>query len=592
MVSVEWPSESASIGWSDEPTRASLQVIAEAVAAFARFESSAISVEHDGVLEVVAASGNNGVVEAMLGTELPVEVLVAELAKADHWGALHFVPHDRVGADVLDYSFVSDMVPLDATDAWHPLDLLMAPFYNDAGVLCGLLSVDLPLDGRRPDAAQIEVLNKYAEVTRCAVLLAREREELAERVRLATAARDLVRRAAAGLSLDLVIEECRAAMVSCFGAVGMWIQTFDDDGWADSTWYSERGHDLPLFPELVEVGTRAARRFWADQYVAHFSGDRMVHTGLTAEDADLTLAFLTSIDVGAILFVPLGAGHDCLGFLVLSRTPEAPDWSEIESRAAMDIGLDLGRVVANARRLEREHELVAELQALDTYKSQLICTVAHELRNPLGATVGNLELIETEVSTDGGARALRGATRGTRRMERVIDDLLAMAQVGDPLAHFDEHLFDLCETATDVVEEHAPAAARRQIDVVVRRPDEPLLFRGDPGQLHRAVSNLVSNALKYSPDRGTITLTLTEDDDGVRVSCRDDGIGISAADQKRLFTEFFRSTNPTALALPGTGLGLAITERIVRRHRGRINVVSELGAGATFTVFLPVSDTT
>jgi signal transduction histidine kinase len=106
------------------------------------------------------------------------------------------------------------------------------------------------------------------------------------------------------------------------------------------------------------------------------------------------------------------------------------------------------------------------------------------------------------------------------------------------------------------------------------------------------VSNLLSNAIKYSLPGGRVTLTLephvVEDGDGVRLTCADTGIGIDAAEVDHVFTPFFRSGNRAARERPGTGLGLAITERVVKRHQGTIDVLSELGAGTCFTVWLPL----
>jgi signal transduction histidine kinase len=111
---------------------------------------------------------------------------------------------------------------------------------------------------------------------------------------------------------------------------------------------------------------------------------------------------------------------------------------------------------------------------------------------------------------------------------------------------------------------------------------------GDPEELHRLVGNLVSNAVKYSRDGGRVQVGLARVEGDVVLTVADDGIGISETDRARLFTEFFRSTNPAALERPGTGLGLAIVARIVARHGGRVEVDSELGTGTTVTVTLPV----
>ena len=124
------------------------------------------------------------------------------------------------------------------------------------------------------------------------------------------------------------------------------------------------------------------------------SADRPFGPTISEEQGDQILFFLDSIGIASILFVPLGAGPECLGNLVLTRGADCPDWTEQEAQAALDIGHDLGRAILNARTFEREHRLVEELRALDTYRSQLIATVSHEIKNPLTAIAGHLEILE------------------------------------------------------------------------------------------------------------------------------------------------------------------------------------------------------
>ena len=133
------------------------------------------------------------------------------------------------------------------------------------------------------------------------------------------------------------------------------------------------------------------------------------------------------------------------------------------------------------------------------------------------------------------------------------------------------------------------AAERKGLTVVVEAPDLPVLASGDADELDRVFANLVSNAVKYTPAGRQITVNLAQDDSVVTMTCTDQGIGISDDDQVRLFQEFFRSTNPQAVAEPGTGLGLTIVKRILERHDGQIEVSSELGRGSTFTVTLPAA---
>ncbi len=568
--------------WPDDQTRQHLQVLVEGVATLAGFEQSAVSLRRESVFELVAAAGLD---DSFLGRRLPVESVEGELATADEWGAWLFVPADRANQEVLEYSSIPDVSPVDADDAWHPLNLLVAPLLDDEGRLRGLLSVDSPRNGRLPGPEQLEVLTKYAGVARTLVLLALERESLAERVRLADEAREIVRRALGEASLDLVVEACRSTLASCFGAVGMWLTAFDEDGGTSTTSYSvDSSYVEPPFAEIDGVVIALARRYWADQYVAHFSGERLDQPGLPRREAERLLAVLDGLGVGSVLFVPLGVGTECLGFVVLTRVNDTPAWTSTERLAALDIGRDLGRAVANARQMERERAVADRLRLLDAYRMEMVNTLGHELRTPLFSMTANLELLDVDSLDEEDRRSVAAASRGAARMQAVIEDLLAMAQVADPLRDFVPERVDLRQVLLDVIDECRSLAEARSQACVVEVPDDPVLVPGRPEELHWMLSNLASNASKYSYDGGRIDVRLTQDGDGVRVTFADAGIGISDVDQENLFREFFRSTNPDALARPGTGLGLSIVERIVRRHSGHIELASELGRGTTVTV--------
>jgi signal transduction histidine kinase len=576
--------------WSDAPSRDALQLIAEGVTRVAGFGIAAISVvREDGKLEVMAVAGSDAARTSLQGRRTPVDQLSVEIAKADDWGLFRFVPHERLDPSAGEsWGWVPDIAPIDdGADAWHPMDLLIAPLYDGDDLLRGTLAIDLPVDGRRPRKAQRAVLNTYAEQARQAVIVALEREALAEQVRLAEAARLIVRRATAQLSLERVVADSREALVDGFRAAGMWLQTFDRRG--DSAIYSADGAEIELQPRLITIAEKSARWAWELQQVQFVSPHRPFSDTLEEGEGELILGFLDSIGVESLLFVPLGAGPECVGNLVLTRAAGAPEWTETEATAALDIGHDLGRAILNARMFEREHQVVEELQRLDTYKGQLIATVAHELKNPLTSVMGHLEMLESATDlTPLTLGSLQAMERGTRRMVRVIDDLLLLSQVGDADNPVIAAPVDLRRIVEDVVDLTTLAAEQKRLTVVVELPDRPVLALGDADELDRICANLISNAVKYTPPGRKVRIAVERlESREVALTVADEGIGISAADLDRLGTEFFRSSNPDAVAQPGTGLGLAIVHRIVDRHHGRLVVESELGRGSTFRVLLP-----
>ncbi|MFA6298491.1 MAG: hypothetical protein WC642_04950, partial [Nocardioides sp.] len=164
--------------WSDPLSRESVQLIAEGVTEMVGFQVAIISVVRGEALRAVAVAGSDEAREQLLGSATPMQVIHDEVARADDWGRFKFVPYDRQGGPSADYGWVPDFVPEDGPDAWHPLDLLIAPLHDDAGNVVGLLSIDLPVSGRRPDVGQRSLLEKYAAQAERAVLVALERHDL------------------------------------------------------------------------------------------------------------------------------------------------------------------------------------------------------------------------------------------------------------------------------------------------------------------------------------------------------------------------------------------------------------------------------
>ncbi len=580
--------------WDRRPasTLDAFQLIAEGVTAVGGFGVAAISVVRGDHLVVVALSGSAEAREQLLGTRTTISELLDEIANADDWGRFRFLPHERIAPGTGNLGWVPEIEPLDGADAWHPLDLLVAPLVDADGGMVGMLSIDMPVDGRRPGPEQRRILDAYAEQASRAVLTALEGEVLAEQVRLADAAREIVRNISTELSMDALLEACNEAVVDGFGAVGLWIQTFDSLGGPGSgrIWVPE-GIEISVPEKVRTIAEFAAHDTWNRQTVdiVRVGSPRSL---LPDRERDIVYTYLSEIDVASMLFVPLGAGQECVGALSLTRGPDHPHWSPVEVSAARDIGRDIGRAVLNARTYERERELVAELQALDTYKSQLISTLSHELKNPLTAISGHLELleqVETETQT---RRSLEAIDRGSQRLSRIVDDLMMLAKVGDPMTPLIATPVDLVGIVDEVLDMLSVSATSRGIELTSSHPGVPTRVLGDATEIDRLVANLVGNAVKYTESNGTVTVSLLPGDDEVVLEVVDTGIGISAEDQEQLFTEFFRSSNPVAVAQPGTGLGLPIVSRIVARHGGRLHLASSLGVGSTFRVVLPVDQPT
>jgi signal transduction histidine kinase len=240
---------------------------------------------------------------------------------------------------------------------------------------------------------------------------------------------------------------------------------------------------------------------------------------------------------------------------------------------------------------ERTAELAAaerSAKAKDAFVSQ----VSHELRTPLTSILGYLALLSEE-GADEPSPAERNnyltvVDRNADRLLRLVEDLLFVARIDDGKIALDKTLLDLDELTAEAVEAAGPLATQRRIKLRVRGVTG-IGLPGDRGRLAQVIDNLLSNALKFTPVGGNVTIDTARSNGSVRLVVTDTGIGMRADELGHLFERFYRSETATAQAIQGSGLGLSITRAIVEAHGGTITASSELGAGTTLTVELPAA---
>ena len=230
----------------------------------------------------------------------------------------------------------------------------------------------------------------------------------------------------------------------------------------------------------------------------------------------------------------------------------------------------------------------AELEA-DRLKDEFFALVSHELRTPLTSIIGYLELVQEDA--DGldpqSARFLQVVERNSRRLHRLVGDLLFVAQVEAGRLSLDTDAVPLAGVVADCVEAARPRAEENGV-ILRARTEEVGTLNGDGDRLGQMLDNLVSNAVKFTAEGGTVDVYLARRGDKALLEVRDSGIGIPDEEQHRLFQRFFRSSTATERAIPGVGLGLTISRAIVEAHGGTIGFESEEGRGTTFRVELPL----
>lgn len=228
------------------------------------------------------------------------------------------------------------------------------------------------------------------------------------------------------------------------------------------------------------------------------------------------------------------------------------------------------------------------LAELDQLKDEFIGLVSHELRTPLTSIIGYVELLreENRAGTDIG-HFIEVIKRNAERLQRLVADLLFVSGIEAGRVAMEFRGADLAQIAAGTVADLRPAARRKHIDLSLSAEVIPR-FPVDAARIAQVLGNVISNAVKFTPDGGKVEVSVTADDHQAVITVADTGSGISAEDQKWVFDRFFRTTIAIQQAIPGTGLGLTIAKAIVEAHGGTITVHGNAAGGATFRIRLPV----
>lgn len=228
---------------------------------------------------------------------------------------------------------------------------------------------------------------------------------------------------------------------------------------------------------------------------------------------------------------------------------------------------------------------VTELAEAMSAKEEFVSNVSHEFRTPLTSIIGYLDLVldvEKELAADLRSPLLI-VRRNAERLLALVSDLLITASNSMSVHPRPTDIASVIESCVSSAE----AQARSAGVTLLRETPDLLWAHADPVRIGQVLDNLISNAIKYSPGGGCITVRAHDDGETVRLEVADTGMGLEAADIPQVFSKFFRSSTARRAAIPGVGLGLSITKTIVENHGGTITCTSEVGVGTTFTVALP-----
>ncbi|MCU0867050.1 MAG: HAMP domain-containing histidine kinase [Planctomycetes bacterium] len=224
-------------------------------------------------------------------------------------------------------------------------------------------------------------------------------------------------------------------------------------------------------------------------------------------------------------------------------------------------------------------------------KSEFIYSVSHELKTPLTAIQASLELAAEPagLSVEDREQLIRVSHEESVRLSQMVAELLDLARIEAGITEFKRETVNMRDLLSGLQAMHKSLADRKGITLKWNISDYLGDLVGDTRLLRQALVNVVGNALKYTKSGGEVTLTARLEGHELVTRVRDTGIGIAAEDLPRVFEKFFRAKSAQQSTIPGTGLGLPMARYILERHRGRIEIASELGVGSEFRIYLPAA---
>jgi signal transduction histidine kinase len=334
-------------------------------------------------------------------------------------------------------------------------------------------------------------------------------------------------------------------------------------------------------PQWIIVGVALLASLWADAIIFRLIADLGRDDFITLMPGDVMAK-----TISAVILWPLVA------FYIVRVVPTMPGHIEGEQRPTFDLlvgSIEQIRTVLVGTKNElqkREAELSHERERVDLLRN-FIDEASHDLKSPL--TSINLKIYALSKTNDLDKRQAYLDELGllSKRMTHMIDNLLTLAKLENPnqppVAGLDINrvVREICETLYPIAEEKGINLAQ-DFNVI----DKTLFL--DEESLFHAVSNLIENAVRYTPPGGQVRVQTRAEGDQVVICVKDTGMGIPEEDQTKIFERFYRAPNARAETV-GTGLGLAIVQKVIQRHKGHIEVASKVGQGTTFTVYLPFS---
>lgn len=299
----------------------------------------------------------------------------------------------------------------------------------------------------------------------------------------------------------------------------------------------------------------------------------------------------------AQIAIPLRSNDRAVGVLWLETnkphrfTPEMFEFLQLMT-VRFAIAMDSAQLYTVAQQqLYELKDLYMQVSGLEQLKTNMIRIAAHDLRNPLTIIGLSSRMLQTKLWDHLDAKQqnhLENIQNAADQMQRITTNILSLERIEKAAAGDFTDPIDLQTITEQAYRELRPHADEKRLDYLLNLPDQPLMVAGDSVELHEAISNLISNAIKYTPAEGSVCISLQSTSEGVILEVQDSGFGIPENQQARLFQAFFRVRSRETSSVEGTGLGLHLVKNIIERHKGKMRFHSVYGEGSLFGFALPL----
>ncbi len=275
-----------------------------------------------------------------------------------------------------------------------------------------------------------------------------------------------------------------------------------------------------------------------------------------------------------------------LGYYKANKEKNEEQQRRIQEIEALNEQLEM-RVEERTHDLAEALEQIKELQSL---KATLTQTLVHDLKNPLSAVTGNLDLLEMQNENERVLRLVRRSRAGADRLQRMIVDLMDIARMEEGRFALAEETFDPVRMISRALENAEASFEQQSIHLAMCKPEHPCTLRADRAVMHRVLDNLLANALRYSPKEGTVTVSLIPGAETFEITVADQGKGIPEQYREKVFEKYAQVELREAGVSVNRGLGLTFCQLAIEAHGGKIVADEAPGGGAMFRVIMPVHD--